>query len=182
MSSTAACGSNRSFQREMEAMPFTIFEPLADLGYYGWRPQGPHKSLKLASTKELIHWMEPNVSPERVFSEDEINRLLPMQFATLAPQGTTSTYPYSQYDIVSLHVAFKHRGVDKDSVNFYFGGSSLEALATQTIPFDTQYLTTKVPGTDIIMMVRYKEYIQDYSNVGFQVERLVTGKAFEESH
>lgn len=54
-------------------------------------------------------------------------------------------------------------------------------LATREIPNGSQYLATKVPGAEIIMVVRYKEYVQDYSNVGFQFERFVTGKAFDDT-
>jgi hypothetical protein len=103
-----------------------------------------------------------------------------MHFETLSPQEIICKYPYNHYDLASFHVAFKHRNLDK--VDFFFGGSTLEMLAQKTIPDDSQYLATKVPGTDIIMVVKHKQYVQDYSNVGFQFERLMTGKNFRDRH
>lgn len=154
---------NRKFQAEIEATSFSIFEPVADLGFFGWKPNHPFKTLATVNAREMIESVQLAVTPNKVVSPDEINRITPMHFETLAPQEIICNYPYNHYDLASLHVAFKHRNLDK--VNFFFGGSTLEMLAQKTIPDDSQYLATKVPGTDIIMVVKHKQYVQDYSNV-----------------
>ncbi len=41
---------------------------------------------------------------------------------------------------------------------------------------------TVIQGTDIMLVAKDDEYIQNYSDHGFQVERLVTGKKLEERH
>lgn len=181
-SSKATLKPNDTFQKDLAATPSTIFDPLADLGYFGWKPKGPHKSLSLASSEDMIGSIELHITPDSVCILEELNRLMPLEFAVLAPQEIVNAYPYGQYDLASLRVAFKDRGVNKNMVSFFFGGSTLHMLATRSIPEGTKYLTTKVPGTDVVMVVKYKEYAQDYSNLGFQFERLVTGKAFNDRH
>lgn len=177
---TGALKPNRKFQAEIQATSFSIFEPVADLGYFGWKPNHPYKTLANVTAREMIESIQLAVTPNKVISPNEINCMLPMHFETLSPQAIICKYPNNHYDLASLHVALKHRNID--TVDFFFGGSTLEILAQRAIPHDSQYLATKVPGTDIIMVHKHKEYVQDYSNIGFQFERLVTGKTFRDRH
>lgn len=65
----------------------------------------------------------------------------------------------------------------------------LELLATQKIDQGfldgeqlTSYMVALVPGTEIIMVFKLKDYVQDYSFLGFQLERYITGSSFEDLH
>lgn len=62
-------------------------------------------------------------------------------------------------------------------MDFIFGGSTLEMLANKdgTEPF----YATQVPGTSAIMVVKRKDYEQNYADVGFQFERFVVGEAVQ---
>ena len=93
----------------------------------------------------------------------------------MEPLQHDNKYPYGQIDIGCLYVAAKHRGVDLNGIHFAFGGSTLEMLATKdaTLP----YITTRIPGTDCILVSKRQVYTQDLSDHGFQFERLVTGKS-----
>jgi hypothetical protein len=63
-----------------------------------------------------------------------------------------------------------------DKIDFVFGGSTLEMLAHRDT--SSPYLVTKIPGTSTILVVKNKDYIQNYADFGFQFQRFVTGKSF----
>jgi hypothetical protein len=99
----------------------------------------------------------------------------------LRPQTHANKYPFSNHHIAALHAATQYRGLDLDGIDFYFGGSTLGMFANRTTE-KSDVLAMLVPGTEKIMVVRHKMYIQDYSAPGFQFERLCTGHRFEDLH
>lgn len=63
-------------------------------------------------------------------------------------------------------------------MDFAFGGSALKMLASQDA--SDQYMATRVPCTDTILVDNCKAYVQNYADFGFQFRRLVTGMSFSE--
>jgi hypothetical protein len=77
-------------------------------------------------------------------------------------------------------VASRYRNLDLNKVDFAFGGSTLQMLATLDTSSDP-YIVTKVAGTKTILVVKKKEYTQNIVNIGFQFERYVTGKKMSDT-
>jgi hypothetical protein len=102
--------------------------------------------------------------------------LLPKKFEELPPQEHANKFPYGYYDVASLYVATKHRSLNISEIDFVFGGSTLEMLARRDT--SNSYLATKIPGTSTILVVKSKNYTQNYADIGFQFERFVTGGSF----
>jgi hypothetical protein len=80
--------------------------------------------------------------------------------------------------IASLHVASKHRGVILDELDFVLGGSSLGMLAKKSGRQSQVAFRLPLSSTGTIVVLNNREYFQNYADVGFQFERLVTGVQF----
>lgn len=98
-------------------------------------------------------------------------------------------FPFGKLDIICLHVASQHRGIDFSEIDFVFGGSTLEMLA-QRDPLggfkgrntsDTSYLAMRLPGFKTIMIVKNSTYTSDYAKLPHQFERLMTGKDMDDT-
>jgi hypothetical protein len=99
---------------------------------------------------------------------------------SLPPNSHSNQFPFGHYDVASLCIASKHRNVDLNEIDFIFGGSTLEMLATHDT--SSTYMACLVPTTTNTLLVRKcKEYIQNFSDVGFQFERYVTTGNMNES-
>lgn len=114
------------------------------------------------------------------------NLRFPIQFRKNLPkQQFPNSFPNDAGYIVPLFVAIR-RGLSLADIDFVLGGSALEVLAHRRIerrtdvPDDTKYMLQKV--ADVIFIVKSKKYVQDYADVGFQFERLVTGGRIEDQH
>lgn len=173
---------DRAFKKEIEQHPFKIFKCIADLGYYGWHPEGPYKNLTDVTACEIMQSIDIDMKPPIAESMEALNEQLPKYFASLPPQEYKAKYPHMQPRITPLYVSVKHRGVKIQDVDFLFGGTILEVFANKAIPPGKCYIVTVITGTDIILVAKDDEYIQNYSDHGFQFERLVTGKNLEERH
>jgi len=174
---------NEDFRKEIKMSPFHCFECIADLGYYGWiPPQVPYKDLAAVTASEFKDNVYPHIKPNRVESIDKINSKLPLRYPFLPPQKHINKYPHRSSFVTALYVAVKHRGLKLNDIDFILGGSVLEVLAKKSIRSDVHYLTTLVPGTGIILVGKNDEYEINYSDPGFQFERLVTGKRIMERH
>ena len=170
---------NPKLNRELEKSPFKIFRCIADLGYFAWTPQGTYRSLSsVTSSQEISDQVNLGGKPDRLVRIASIG--LPKRFASLSPQEYENKYPHGQIGIACLHVAFQCRGVDHEIVDFVFGGSTLEMLATQDA--SSNFLVTKVEGTNVILVVKRESYVANYADLGFQFERLMTGGQMSDRH
>lgn len=170
-----------SFGDELARTEFTIFECIADLGYFSWKVNSNtnYKALSgLKSKEEVLRHVDLKGKPNRLVPIHCIE--LPKRFECPVPYSYDNKFPYGQTDIACLHVASCHRGVDLDTVDFCFGGSTLEMLANKDTA-DAPYIVTRVPGKNAILVVKRKEYAQNCADVGFQFERYVTGKKMSDS-
>lgn len=176
------------FEKELGKTSLTIFECMSDLGYFTWTPKkgSSYKSLADVSCQEVRDQINFNGKPDQLVPISSMR--LPQTFRSLPPQEYHNKFPFGQIDIACLHGASSHhRGLnfiadhDGGGVDFALGGSTLEMLATKDAA-SSPFFVTCVPGTNknTILVVKRKEYVQNLSDVGFQFERLVTGKRMED--
>ena len=159
----------------MAETQFRIFEPIADLGYFSWeiKKNGTYQDVStLKSPDEVIRYINVDGQPDELQPVSKIR--LPYRFKNIAPVEHDNKYPYGQQDAGCFHVAVKHGGVDLNKIDFVFGGSTLEMLANRDA--SSSYITTRIPGTNCILIVKRKVYTQNLSDPGFQFERSVIGK------
>jgi hypothetical protein len=169
-------------QRELNVAGFRIFECLCDKGFFSWNsPHGaPYRNVgSIASSDQLMisSYLDLDGRPDSLVDPRSIRT--PKAFLFLEPHETRNKFPHGNIEIISLHVAARFRGVDFADVDFVFGGSTLEMLATCDAASDP-FMVTIVPGTKTIMVVKNKDYTKNASDLGFQFERLMTGKAMDD--
>jgi hypothetical protein len=159
---------------------FGIFSTVKDLGYWGWTPSGSFKTLADFTTKDVIDQIDVQRDPGELSSINFVNRSLPKPFCKLRPQMYDSKYPYAVTLIAGLHVAVKHRALNIDQdLDFYFGGSVLEMLASQKIQKLQHFLVSLVPQHPRVICVScFADFKVDLSAPGFQFERLMTGSRY----
>jgi hypothetical protein len=112
--------TSSQFLTELNNTKFTIFVPLSDYGYFGWKPNNddmPKSLATLQSSNEIIDQIVLHRTPPKLVSLSQLR--LPQRFCRHLPaQQYSSLYPYGQYHIASLHVATRHRGVDLNEFDF----------------------------------------------------------------
>lgn len=160
-------------QKELDLAGFSIFESISDHGYFSWKPVGSYVSLSDVPSEYIKKHTNLEGKPEKLVRTNLLR--LPHRFPTLPPLEFMNEFPYGQIDVACLHVASKHRKVNMKSMDFAFGGSTLQMLANKDV--SDPFCVTKIPGTNVIMIVKSKQYEENYADVGFQFERFVVGKA-----
>jgi hypothetical protein len=170
--------SGKGLADELDKTEFSIFEPLADLGYFAWKPNNaPYQPLSsLKSADEIRRHVDVDGKPDRLVPVSSLR--LPKGFAHTKDRKYRNQFPYGELDVACLYVAVKHRGLDLDKVDFAFGGSTLEMLANKDA--GSPYIVVRVPGFKTILVVKRKEYDQNLADIGFQFERYVTGKSMSD--
>ncbi|CAE7211404.1 unnamed protein product [Symbiodinium necroappetens] len=83
--------------------------------------------------------------------------------------------------MVPLYLAWQRRG-SLEGIDFLLGGQLSGSPGTQAIEAGTKYLTQRCPGTDVILLSKHKQYVQNYADIGFQFERLMTGRGISDKH
>jgi hypothetical protein len=175
--------STDRFKSELKDTAFTIFEPVADHGYFTWKFKASErfynmKDLKSAeqfTSKIVLHGKPKSLVP---FTSLKLPHALP----SLPVQGYPSNkFPYAGYLAAVLHVAARHRSVVLDDFDFILGGSALGCLATKNSSRSPQ-VVFRIPCSSnrtTIGLLKNKKYFQDYAAVGFQFERFVTGTKYD---
>lgn len=182
---TTPCISTKKLQREIDRSGFRIFECISDHGYYSWNPprNSPYKCLSsVVDATDMTRYLDLDDKPGRLI--DPSNLRLPLRFLRSPPPlEHENKFPFSKLDATFLHVATCHRGVDLNDIDFTFGGSTLEMLATRDAsdPYMVTSVLTDDPSSPkkdphrTIMVMKNKDYVQNKNDVGFQFERLMTG-------
>ena len=162
-------------QQEIDRAGFRIFECLSDHGYFSWNPPRGAAYMNLGSLTNSIvftKYLDLNGKPDKLVNPSSIRT--PKAFLSGLPADEhENRCPSGKQDAVTLHVASRHRGIDFEEIDFAFGGSTLEMLAT--CDASDPYMVTRIAGTNTIYVVKNKEYVCDLSGFGFQFERLMTG-------
>lgn len=175
------------FSNELKKTGFQIIKPIKNLGYFAWKPTKTmkssivrsysYKSLNDISSKdEILCSIDYDGKPDRLQPIKSIQT--PKLFENPPNNEFQNEFPFGKIDIACLHVAVK-RGVDLNEMNFAFGGSTLEMLATKDA--SDRYIASQIPGTKCILVVKRKDYIKNLADVGFQFERYVTGGDMHDS-
>lgn len=171
---------SRELQRELDSIGFRIFECLSDKGFFAWNPphQVEYKNLSsITESKELmLSYLDLEGKPDELVDPRSVRT--PISFATLPPHETKNRFPHGNLEIICFYVAARYRNVDFEKIDFVFGGSTLEMLAT--CDASDPYMVTIVPGTNSILVLKNKDYTKNASDVGFQFERLMTGSSKED--
>ncbi|KAI2507600.1 hypothetical protein MHU86_6787 [Fragilaria crotonensis] len=173
---------SKGLVQALKATKLSIFTPIADLGYFGWTPNGASKTVDKVTVADITPNLHVDCKPSRIVPIEQLMSKLPLPFESLPSRETTNKYPHKPPHVIPIHVAVRHRGVDMNKVDFFFGGSTLEILATRKIKNGKEYLVTVLPGTNTIMIASHKDYISNKSAPGFQFERFTTGKSFRDEH
>ena len=98
----------REYAEQLKATEFSIFQPLADLGYFAWHATGNYKSLSsIKSEDEILRYINLGGKPDRLMPTSQIKTPRAFQY----PESTAykSKFPYSEIDIACVHVAVKVR-------------------------------------------------------------------------
>jgi hypothetical protein len=172
---------NKALIEAIKATKLNIYNPVADLGYFGWNQEGTYQELDEITADDVKKRLDIDGKPPIAVSVKQLLALLPEPFANLPPREYINKYPFKPPYVTPIHVAVRHRGVDMNDVDFVFGGSTLEFLSTWSRR-DRDNVVTLFPGTTSIMIASHKEYKQDSSDVGFQFERFVTSESFRGEH
>ena len=162
-------------QEILKQAGFTIFHSVSDLGFYGWRPKGSYPSLSTMTVDEFKTSVELDTRPKQIADVTTMRPNLPIKFEKLVFDKCDTICPLGQYKIAGIYVALKDRNVKKETIDFLFCGSALEMFANASLGRG-QFFVTIVPGTNVIMVTKSIDYIQNYSSVGYQLERLATGE------
>ena len=161
-------------QKEINRAGFRLFECISDNGYFSWNPprDAPYKTLSDISKSDQLmisSYLDVEGKPDSLVDPSSIR--LPKAFLSLDPHEHKNQFPYGKNDIVCLHVAAQFRGIDFKDIDFVFGGSTLEMLATHDA--SDPYMVTLLPDTSTILVSKNKDYVKNLSDVGFQFERLM---------
>ena len=163
---------------------FPSFQPMCTLGIIAWEPKGVEKKLADLTVSDILGGLGSARLPVTI----QIPQIRGRTFfkSHLPPQRVPNGFPNNPGYVVPLFVAMSRFGVGLDDIDFVLGGSGLHVLATQAIersnnePDDTKYLVQRVGN--VLLLAKSKSYVQDFSDVGFQFERLVTAGCMEDAH
>ena len=180
-------------QKEICRTGFRIFECISDLGYFSWNPppanindEPSYVSLSNVSNIDQLmipKYLDLNGKPDILVNPSRIQT--PVAFMTSKPSslpwhGYKNMFPYGKLDMICLYVASKYRGIDFDRIDFVFGGSTLEMLAW--CDGSKPYMVTRIPGAGhTILVSKNYEYEANLSDIGYQFERLMTGRGINDS-
>ena len=195
------------FAKELEKSTFEIFEPIMDLGFFSWRPNVGTPIQPFADDNRQYLDIGSIESPTAVTARIDLDGMphklvnlkrlqVPKRFRSGLPSNKyVNKFPYGQIEIACIYVAAKHRGLDLTDVDFVFGGSTLDLLASQTAVREnddklmsmerhTPYFATRIPcgsgdggsRQGPILVCKQKEYVQDVCHECLQFERYVTGQ------
>jgi hypothetical protein len=169
------------FPFDQALLSFQNIERIKDLGTYCWDPTGlKPKLIRELAAQEILQGLKKRESmPHMLVPMKRFD--LPITFHDLPPQYVLNAFPEDAGVIVPLYVA-KERGIDLSKVDFILGGSALKAFADQKVPQNSRYLVQKCPVTGIISLGKSDMYLSNYAEIGFQFERLLTGRNMDDAH
>jgi len=184
---------NQRLQHALNRAGFSSLKSVADLGFVGWHPPPRnnkgvpyrYKSLGKTTAAEIQCYAVCDDQPNAIQCLDDIRSRLPVRFHHNLPrQLVAQRFPYGSIGIAALYHAQQSRNCsDLQSLDFYFGCSVLEFLSAERKTSRRNrkpFYVMKVPGTDMIMLRSSLNFVQDYSAIGFQYERLLTGKPLQD--
>eukprot|EP00957_Ditylum_brightwellii_P107163 8175811-Ditylum_brightwellii.AAC.1 len=122
------------FKKVVDASAFNIFDCIYDLGFFGWAQSGPYKSMKDVTSNDITTAVKIAEEPKQAISVKMLKKKCPLPFSDPPPCEYQNKFPYDPSYLVPLYVAVRERKLKLDSIEFMFGGSTLNMLATKEIP------------------------------------------------
>ena len=165
-----------ALQHEINEAAFRIFQCVSDHGYCARKLPGRprYKNLaRVSSTAEIVDCIDLQAKPDQLVPISSLK--FPLTFPSLPPWAFFNTFPFGQNEVSHLYVAARHRGINFDTIDFYFGWSVLDMLAHKD-DSNGPHIVTTIPEKHTIIVANRKPYNQNLSDIGYQFERLVTGK------
>lgn len=185
-----AAPASASLAEALEQSPFKIFGEVEDVGIYKWRKGTRYKPLGNTQASDFLDRITLDARPPQVTSIDALNRQLPLALAPTSAKVYYNKFPFDNSYLPSLYCAANRRDAGLADVDFVFGGSTMNFLATQPpkrgasggrkgyVPpsrREKEYVATRVPGTKAVLVAKYHVHPVNLSEAGYQVERFATG-------
>ena len=140
--------SSDKFTKALERTNFTIFKIVQKLGYYMWNGEGDGKNLAEVTCEDILSRITLDAQPPLAVDSQVLNKNIQQFKMTLEAQEFDSSFPHSSTYLPCLYAA-KEKGLDLSTIDFVFGGSSLDFLATKTASQGDKFIVTKIPGTKV---------------------------------
>ena len=150
------------------------FENLVSCGFISWNMNGDRKPLKNASCSDISDRLGRELAP-KIQVPDTTDAC----FQDLRPQKLRIKDFPAQPGHTPVISSLRSLGIDMKDIDFIFGGSTLNMLATRSIDKGTEYIAQRIAGGPLVV-TKLKDYVQDFSNIGFQFEKFVTGHSMFE--
>ena len=135
------------FTQALESINFTIFKNVQNLGYYMWNEEGDVKNLTEVTSEDIVTRLTLDAKPPLAVDSRVLNKNIQQFKMTLEPQEFDSSFPHASTYLPCLYAA-KEKGLDLSTIDFVFGGSTLDFLATKSTSKD-KFIVTKIPGTKV---------------------------------
>ena len=183
------------------------FEKEVELGYYSFIPEGPYKKVAQVTAQDILSAVRIGSHPRKIRLGSFFNSkcFIPLLPGDAQPPGQKfdNLFPFDPGVVVPMHVAMQRSGFDllsptltagnsasdnrtsaKDkeseaSLNFVLGGGSiLDMLDTRQIQAGAKFLVQR--HRNLLFVKKHELFQQDYTDPGFQFERLVCGYESDE--
>lgn len=136
------------FTQALKSINFTIFKNVQNLGYYMWNEEGDVKNLTEVTCEDIITRLTLDAKPPLAVESRILNKNIQQFKMILEPQEFDSSFPHFSTYLPCLYAA-KEKGLDLSTIDFVFGGSTLDFLATRSASKGDKFIVTKIPGTKV---------------------------------
>lgn len=150
------------------------FQNLISCGFISWDMNGVRKPLKNASCSDILDRLGTEHPPKI-----QVPDTTEVFFQDLRPQRLRIKDFPSQPGHTPVISSLTQLNIDMKDIDFIFGGSTLNMLATRSIDKDTEYIAQRITDGPLVI-TKLKDYVQNFSNIGFQFEKFVTGRSMLE--
>jgi hypothetical protein len=165
--------ASKCLQRELDKTGFSIFKPISEHGFFTWTPpSGSYLDLQDVTAQYVKRYIKLDGKPDKIMRTSMMRT--PHYFRNLPPLLLENKFPYGSCEFDSLHVASTYRNVDFDTLDFVFSGSTLQMLAKKEEK--DPYYVTIIPGTNVALVAKRRDYESNFTEAAFQFERFVVGK------
>lgn len=131
------------FTQALKSINFT-----QNLGYYMWNEEGDVKNLTEVTCEDIITRLTLDAKPPLAVDSRVLNKNIQQFKMTLEPQEFDSSFPHFSTYLPCLYAA-KEKGLDLSTIDFVFGGWTLDFLATRSASKGDKFIVTKIPGTKV---------------------------------
>ena len=139
--------------------------------------KGTHKIASEITAEDICRHIHCNIKPANI-SFPKLPICIP---ATRKVQKQRMHGFPSQPGIIPAIVGAKILDVNLKEIDFILGGSAMHMLASKTINKDEEFIAHRT-SYGPVAIVKHKTYMQDWMQIGFMFERIMTGRKAHEMH